>query len=282
MTMEKIYLWQDTAIKTKVDRPSIVPMLLDTPAAPAILIIPGGGYGTVCGSTEGAPICKKFNELGYHAFVLDYRTAPARFPEPQLDAMRAMKIIRANAQKWNIIPDQIYSCGFSAGGHLAGSLGVLCDDLDASDNDFCDAFSHRPDGMLLCYGVLAFEEWSHLGTQQNLLGDDFRSIRKQYSLPEFVNQNTPPAFLMHTIRDQWVSFRNSIVFAEAMAEAERPCELVLNYWGDHGMLLGKDTLDVITWPEQADAFFKSVLLSRTDPEFRTRYTHPYQAKHVTD
>lgn len=282
MTMEKIYLWQDTAIKTKVDRPSIVPMLLDTPAAPAILIIPGGGYGTVCGSTEGAPIGKKFNELGYHAFVLDYRTAPARFPEPQLDAMRAMKIIRANAQKWNIIPDQIYSCGFSAGAHLAGSLGVLCDDLDASDNDFCDAFSHRPDGMLLCYGVLAFEEWSHLGTQQNLLGDDFRSIRKQYSLPEFVNQNTPPAFLMHTIRDQWVSFRNSIVFAEAMAEAERPCELVLNYWGDHGMLLGKDTLDVITWPEQADAFFKSVLLSRTDPEFRTRYTHPYQAKHVTD
>ena len=280
--MEKIYLWQDTAIKTKVDRPSIVPMLLDTPAAPAILIIPGGGYGTVCGSTEGAPIGKKFNELGYHAFVLDYRTAPARFPEPQLDAMRAMKIIRANAQKWNIIPDQIYSCGFSAGAHLAGSLGVLCDDLDASDNDFCDAFSHRPDGMLLCYGVLAFEEWSHLGTQQNLLGDDFRSIRKQYSLPEFVNQNTPPAFLMHTIRDQWVSFRNSIVFAEAMAEAERPCELVLNYWGDHGMLLGKDTLDVITWPEQADAFFKSVLLSRTDPEFRTRYTHPYQAKHVTD
>lgn len=278
--MDKIYLWRDSAIKTQTDRPSIVPMLLDTPAAPAVLVIPGGGYGMVCSSTEGCPIGKKFNQLGYHVFVLDYRTAPARFPEPQLDAMRAMKIIRANAQKWNIIPDQIYSCGFSAGAHLAGSLGILCDDLDASDNDFCDEVSHKPDGMILCYGVLAFEEWSHNGTQQNLLGEDFRSIRKNYSLPEFVGQNTPPAFLMHTICDQVVSYRNSIVFAEKMAQAQRPCELALNYWGDHGMLLGKNTLDVISWPEQADAFFKSVLQSQTDPEFRGRYTHAYQSQHV--
>ena len=161
-------------------------------------------------------------------------------------------------------------------------LGTICHDLDCSDNDDCDQYSHLPDGMLLCYGVLAFEEWSHNGSQQNLLGEDFRSIRKNYSLPEFVDRNTPPAFLLHTILDQVVSFRNSIVFAEAMAKAQRPCELALNYWGDHGMLLGKNTLDVITWPEQADAFFKSVLLSQTDPEFRTKYTHPYQAKHVTD
>ena len=280
--MDKIYLWQDAGIRTGTDRPSIVPMLLDTPAAPAVLVIPGGGYGIVCSSTEGCPIGKKFNQLGYHAFVLDYRTAPARFPEPQLDAMRAMKIIRANAQKWNVIPDQIYSCGFSAGAHLAGSLGILCDGLDASDNDFCDEFSHRPDGMILCYGVLAFEEWSHNGTQQNLLGEDFRSIRQNYSLPELVDRNTPPAFLMHTICDQAVSYRNSLVFADAMAKKERPCKLVLNYWGDHGMLLGKNTLDAINWPEQADAFFKSVLLSERDPEFRSRYTHAYQSKHVME
>lgn len=280
--MNKIYLWRDSAIKTRTDRPSIVPFLTDSPQAPAILIIPGGGYGVVCESTEGTPTAKKFNSLGYHAFVLDYRTAPARYPEPQQDAMRAIKMIRANAEKWGVISDQVYTCGFSAGAHLAGCPGILCDDLDASDNDFCDNFSHVPDGMILCYGVLAFEEWSHIGSQQNLLGDDFRSIRKKCSLPDFVCEKTPPAFLMHTICDQWVSFRNSIVFAEAMAKAERPCKLILNNWGDHGMLLGKNTLDVVDWPEQADAFFKSVLLSQSDPEFRSRYTNAYQSKHVTE
>ena len=280
--MEKIYLWKDQSIKTKTDRPSIVPFLIDKPQAPAILIIPGGGYGIVCEPTEGTPTAKKFNSLGYHTFVLDYRTAPARYPEPQLDAMRAMKMIRANAEKWGIIPNQIYTCGFSAGGHLAGCPGLICDDLDASDNDFCDSFSHIPNGMILCYGVLAFEDWSHVGSQQNLLGENFPALRKKCSLPEFVNEKTPPTFLLHTICDQVVSYRNSMVFAEKMAQAHRPCELALNYWGDHGMLLGKNTLDVINWPEQADAFLKSVLLSESDPEFRSRYTHPYQAKQVSE
>ena len=140
-------------------------LLEDGKLHPAVLVIPGGGYGCVCSSTEGFPIAEKFNQLGYHAFVLDYRTAPERFPAPQLDAMRAMKMIRANAGCWNVIPDQVASCGFSAGAHLAGSLGILCDDLNASGGDAADDFPHRPDCMILCYGVLVFADWSHCGTQ---------------------------------------------------------------------------------------------------------------------
>ena len=275
--MDKIYLWKDENIRALVDRPSIVPMLIDSPNAPAVLVIPGGGYGGVCETTEGSPVGKKFNELGYHAFILNYRTAPAHFPAPQQDAVRAMKIIRGNAGEWGVDPDRIYACGFSAGAHLAGSLGNLCDGVDARDNDPYDDMPHRPAGLLLCYGVLAFEEWSHLGTQKNLLGENFRKIRRDYSLPELVNRDTPPAFLMHTICDQIVDYRNSIRFAEAMASAGRPCELALNYWGDHGMLLGKNTLDVVWWPEKADAFFRSCILEKTDPRFRERYTNKYQS-----
>ena len=112
--MEKIYLWKDENIKTAADRPSVTLFLLDTAQKrPAILVIPGGGYGSVCESTEGSPIARKFNALGYHAFVLDYRVAPEVFPAPQLDAMRAMKIIRGNAAKWNIDADKVCCCGFS-------------------------------------------------------------------------------------------------------------------------------------------------------------------------
>lgn len=280
--MDKIYLWKDENIKTKVDRPSITPFLVENDGEkhPAVLVIPGGGYGLVCERTEGTPIARKFNELGCNAFVLDYRTAPSRFPEPLLDGMRAIKIIRANADKWNIDANWIASCGFSAGGHLAGSLGMLCDGLDASNGDEADNFSHEINVMILCYGVLAFEPWSHLGTQENLLGENFTEIAEKYSLPRLVNEKTPPAFVMHTVCDQMVPYRNSIVFADAMAQKQRPCELALYYWGAHGMLLGNNTFDVVNWPRQAFEFIESLRRAEKDPDFDRYYTNAYQGKTV--
>ena len=279
--MEKIYLWKNENIKTAADRPSITPFLLENAEKrPAILLIPGGGYGSVCEKTEGTPVARKFNELGFHVFVLDYRVAPERFPAPQLDAMRAIKIIRGNAGKWNVDADKICSCGFSAGGHLAASLGNLCDNLDASDGDEFDNYSHLPYAMILCYGVVAFEEWSHTGTQKNLLGDDFKNIRKDYSPAALVNEKTPPAFLWHTICDQMVDYRNSVEFALAMARYKRPCELMLGYWGDHGMLLAKNTADLCQWTSQAVNFIETVIEAEKDPSILQRYTHAYQALQV--
>lgn len=280
---EKIYLWKDATIKSKDDRPSITPMLLnDGKIHPAMLVIPGGGYHMVCRDIEGDPIARKFNELGYHAFILDYRVRPpyfdrAIFPRPQLDAMRAVKLIRSNAEKWKIAPDQVYVCGFSAGGHLAGSLGILCDDLDASDGDEADKFSHVPDASVLCYGVLVFAPWGTQDTPANLLGrNGYEKVMAKYSLAENVTEKTPPAFLVHTIRDQVVPYQTSVKFAEAMAAKGVPCELALYYWGEHGMMTGRDTLDVSNWPRQAHEFLQSLQLEKHDPEFAKRYTHQYQ------
>lgn len=278
--MDKIYLWNDENIRTKVDRPSITPFLVkdDGKKHPAVLVIPGGGYGLVCERTEGSPIARRFNDLGYNAFVLDYRTAPSRYPEPQLDAMRAVKIIRANADKWHIDTNWIASCGFSAGGHLAGCLGLLCDELNADNGDEADKFSHKVNVMILCYGVLAFESWSHLGTQENLLGENYADIAEKYSLIRLVNENTPPAFVMHTVCDQLVPYRNSLEFADVMAKNKRPCELALYYWGAHGMLLGNNTYDVGNWPRQAVEFIETLRRAETDPDFEKYYTNAYQGK----
>lgn len=276
---EKIYLWNDTSIRTNADRPSIKPMLLETSLPrPAVLVIPGGGYVGVCEDTEGGPIAKKFNELGYHAFVLDYRTAPEKWPAPQQDAMRAMKMIRANAEGWLVDPEHLYVCGFSAGGHLAGSLGTICWEVDASAGDDCDMFSHVPNGMILCYGVLSLASYSNQETRVNLLGEVSEEVALEFSLPGHVSGATPPTFLMHTIRDQVVPYRNSMEFADAMAKNDRPCQLALYNWGDHGMLLGLDTLDVSQWPMQAAAFMENVELSAKDPDFLRRYTNCYQAE----
>ena len=278
--LPKTFLWKNESIKNGTRRPSIIPFLVDdTAPRPAVLVIPGGSYRGVCWNTEGHPIARRFNKLGYHAFSLDYRTWPNTWPAPQQDAMRAMKLIRANAKKWNVDPDRVYVCGFSAGGHLAGSLGTICDKLDASAGDEADKFSHIPNGMILCYAVLAFEPWSHKGTQKALLGDGYEKIAANYSLPPKVNQNTPPTFLMHTIGDSGVSFRNSIEFANAMAKAKRPCQLALYNWGSHGMLLGNDTLDVSQWSENAVNFLETVQKMQTDPEYIKRYNNRYQSRH---
>lgn len=256
---ETLCLWQDENIRSRAGRPSIKLMLLDDGKAhPAILVIPGGAYHSVCESTEGTPVGKKFNELGYHAFILDYRTHPSRFPAPQRDAMRAMKLIRANAEKWRVFPDKIYVCGFSAGGHLAGSLGTLCDGLDASAGDAADKFSHVPDGMLLAYAVLSFAQWSHRNTPRWLLGDDYEKICAAYSLPEKVTSKTPPAFLIHSMQDKLVPYRNSADFAEAMNKAGVPCEFMVYYHGGHGSLSSDSKMRELRWHEAADRFFKSL------------------------
>ncbi len=277
--MDKVFLWHDDVPAAgSGDLPSINPFLLDDGKIhPAVLVIPGGGYGCVCERTEGTPIARKFNELGFHAFVLDYRVAPNRWPQPQQDAMRAMKLIRANAEKWNVDPQWVAACGFSAGAHLAGSLGILCGKVDASAGDEADAFSHLPDVMILCYGVLSFAPWSHQGTRKNLLGEVADAEAAAYSLVENIDENTPPAFLMHTIGDKTVSFRNSMEFASAMAAKERPCELALNYWGTHGMLLGQNTLDVSMWPVQAVNFIMSLKALKEDADYLNRYTGTYQS-----
>ena len=270
---EKIYLWRDKEISNA----SIVPFLVeDGEKHPAILVIPGGGYGMVCEYTEGHHIAMAFNQLGYHAFVLDYRVAPNRYPAPQQDAIRAVKFIRGNADKWNVIPDKISSCGFSAGGHLAGSIGVLYEHIDACDNDEYDTIDGKVNAMILCYGVLTFNDWSNGETCKNLIGDD-PTLKKFCSLEKADLSSAPPAFIWATVGDELVSYRNSIVFAEAMIAAKRPCELRIFPYGKHGMLLGFDTLDVVEWVKSAVNFLETQwAVQENETLVMDKYTNPYQ------
>lgn len=273
--MNPIKLWPGQPELTA----SITPFLLDgdTPRA-AILVIPGGGYGCVCETTEGSPIARRFNELGYHAFVLDYRVAPHRFPAPIQDAMRAVRTIRAHADEWHVIPDRIASCGFSAGGHLACALGVLQSHVNADAGDAIDRQDARVNAMVLCYAVLSLEPWSNVGTAVNLTGDD-PDILRLCSLEKQDLSDAPPALVWATAADQLVDCRNSIVFAQAMFAAKRPCELHLFPFGSHGMLLGLDTRDVGAWTQTTRNFLETQWEMRDlDGAPMERYTNAYQAQ----
>jgi acetyl esterase/lipase len=95
----------------------------------AVVICPGGGYGGLAYEWEGTDIAKWFNSKGIAAFVLKYRMPNSASVDigrlaPLQDAQRAIRIVRSDADQWNINPDQIGVIGFSAGGHLASTLGT--------------------------------------------------------------------------------------------------------------------------------------------------------------
>jgi len=105
-------------------KPQIIPFLIDVQLpAPCIIVCPGGGY-EFTSPRESDPIARTYNKIGFHVFVLHYRVAPHKHPDPLIDLSNTVALIRTNADSLNVDPGKIVICGFSAGGHLAASLGV--------------------------------------------------------------------------------------------------------------------------------------------------------------
>ncbi len=227
-----------------------------------VLVLPGGGYGARA-PHEGAPIAERFNRLGFHAFVLQYRVAPWRYPAPQEDALRAIKIIRTHAKEWNIKPDKIAILGFSAGGHLACSTGIVYNEVKADNGDECDAASARPDAEILCYPVITgVPGKGHMGSFENLLGKEVpREEYLTYSWERRVRPDTPPAFLWHTAEDTGVPVENSLEYALALRQQKIPFAVHIFPNGPHGVGLANNRPgleDVTVWPELAGTWLKKM------------------------
>ncbi len=253
MQFEEISLW------TKLAKDSVLKRYQppDRAVRPALLVVPGGGYGCICEETEGYPIAEHFAGLGFQVFHLKYRVHPNLYPAPQQDLARAIRLIRRHADAWQVLPDQLAICGFSAGGHLCACAGTISAELPTQDGDQPDTECARPNALILCYPVITFGPFAHIGSGKNLLGERFDELAKTFSLENQVTPNTPPTFLWHTIEDQAVPYQNSLLFAEAMVKQKRPCEVHLFPSGQHGMQLGHGRKDIGLWPQMARNFLIS-------------------------
>ena len=70
---------------------------------------------------------------------------------PQLDAQRAVSLVRSRAAEWGIDPKRIGMVGFSAGGHLALATATSFEKRMYEPIDAIDQVSCRPDFAVLCY-----------------------------------------------------------------------------------------------------------------------------------
>lgn len=211
---------------------------------PAVLVLPGGGY-EFTSDRENEPIALKLASEGVCAFVLKYSCAPARFPQALCEALTAIKFIRENAREFNIDTDNIAVCGFSAGGHLAASVGVFWNRPFIAQHIGEFGAKMKPNKLILSYPVIKNGEFAHQGSFDNLLGDNNKSeeLLALTSLEKQITLDTPPAFIWHTFEDKSVPVQNSLVFASELVAQDIPVELHIYRRGGHGLSLGNHVVD---------------------------------------
>jgi acetyl esterase/lipase len=235
------------------DKPSLTvyPAPEKSAVQTAVIVFPGGGYGTLAKDHEGDQIARWLNSLGVQAFVLQYRIAPRyHYPAPILDAQRAIRFVRAHAADYKIAPGRIGVWGFSAGGHLASTVGTHFDAGDAGAADPIDRVGSRPDFMILAYPVISFiTPYTHRGSLHNLLGDNpDPKLVSSLSNETQVTAQTPPTFLFHTNEDSGVPAENSVLFYLALRQAGVPAEMHIYERGPHGVGLASTDAVLATWP----------------------------------
>jgi acetyl esterase/lipase len=231
---------------TKVTQPTLTVFLPDSNKAngTAIIVIPGGAYIGIAYNHEGIDVAKKFAEAGVTAFLLKYRLPSDlimtdRSIGPLQDAQRAIQIVRERASQWKIDPNKVGVIGFSAGGHLASTLGTHYKQA-AIDNKANTNL--RPDFMALIYPVITMGELTHQGSKQNLIGQNAGSGQVNlYSNEKQVDANTPLTFLVHAGDDTVVPVQNSLRMYEAIIKAGAKAEMQLYQAGGHGFGLNNKT-----------------------------------------
>ena len=196
---------------------------------PAILVCPGGGY-IYCARTEGEPVALSFAARGFHTFVLRYSTAhDAAGFAPLEEVSWAIGYIRENAAEWNIDPEKIVVCGFSAGGHLALSAGLMAE--------------NKPNAMILGYPA---------ASAPNLPGMDFMlkfltgkqevtdEDAARFDLVPQITRNAPPVFLVATAEDMLTNY-GALPIAQKYAQLGLPYEIHVFGHGPHGYSLANET-----------------------------------------
>ena len=211
-------------------------------ARDTMFIIPGGGYSRVCADREGEPIALAYLTRGYNAFVLNYSVMEkAKFPRPLCDASLGMSYVRTHAEEYNVNPDRIFAVGFSAGGHLAGSLATFWHRPEISE--VVQGGVNKPTGAMLIYPVVSGNpEIYHGGSFRNLWNCEQPTDEQlEYaSLEKHIDQNTAPMFIMHTSNDQLVDVRNSLRLGEALKAAGHTFEMHIYPKAPHGVALGNE------------------------------------------
>lgn len=256
---------------TRIRNPDLTVFAAEEAAGCALLVIPGGGYQRVVMDKEGYESAEWFAERGVSAFVLRYRL-PGEYaaPRPDLplaDAQRALRVIRAQVDRYGIDPDCVGVIGFSAGGHLAGLLATASVAEDYEPVDPIDGRSGRPDFAVLVYPVISMQQGlAHAGSRERLLGSaPGPDAVERYSLEKRVMPGMAPVFLLHAADDEAVGVENSLTMHAALRNAGVATDLHIYAAGGHGFGLRHAADEpVADWPSLVHRWIEAVRAAGAD------------------
>ena len=231
----------------------------------AMLIFPGGGYGILAYDWEGTDIAKFLNGKGIAGIVVKYRlpsdvSQKEKYNVPLIDAQRAIRMVRSKAKDWNIQENKIGIIGFSAGGHLASTLGTHYNEKVYESVDVVDEESARPDFMALGYPVITFTQTTkHSGSEKNLLGENTSAeLEKHFSNELQVTSDTPPSLLVHATDDKAVPVENSLLFFQALKDKGVSATMHIYPKGGHGFSLARHDMHLKGWTERLSEWMESL------------------------
>ena len=243
-------MWDETPLKKEYEPVLEYYEAEEKKTDATVVILPGGAYYGRA-PHEGGEYALFFNSIGMNAFVCEYRTANMddHFPAPLLDARRAIRFVRANAEKFGIDPNKVAVIGSSAGGHLAAFVSTYTDPIDGECNDLIDRESFMPNATILCYPVIHYpdeSDISHIDSFIFLTGREDADFSK-FSPDLLVTDTTPTAFIWHTSEDPGVNVINSYRYAEALRRHGIPHEVHIFPYGGHGAGLAKGRPHIAQW-----------------------------------
>lgn len=195
---------------------------------PAIIVCPGGGY-VYCSPREGEPVALSYAASGFHAFVLRYSTGwDCKDFAPLQEVSWVIGYLRQQAEEWNIDPEKIVTCGFSAGGHLALSAGVLAE--------------NKPNAMILGYPAVAMPNMPGMNYMLKLLTgkeDVTDEDAARFDLPSKITKDAPPVFMAATAEDMLTPY-GALLVANKYSALGLGYELHVFQHGPHGYSLANE------------------------------------------
>ena len=196
---------------------------------PAIVVCPSGGY-LYCSPREAEPIALRYAAAGFHAFILRYSVGwEAGGFAPLKEVSWVIGHIREHAEEWNIDPEKIVTCGFSAGGHLALSAGLKAE--------------NKPNAMILGYPAASAPNLPGMNFMLKLLKGSEEVTdedAKEFDLVPQITKEAPPVFLAATAQDLLTNY-GAMPIAKKYMDLGLGYELHVFQFGPHGYALADAT-----------------------------------------
>lgn len=240
--------------------PSVTFFPAETDKKTGCIVVMAGGSYINKSPHEGKDVALRLNKMGLHAAVLDYRVIPYSRDIILLDAKRAVRFLRYNAEKYGILENKIGVMGFSAGGNLAALTCFCGDDGNPCDEDPVERVSSRPNGAVLAYAAVNFVDEYDEDDE-----DDF-NIVAYFDFVLRKDMQFPPAFIWQSMKDSLINFKTSLALAEKLGDMGVPVEMHLFPEGDHGQGLALRTDDpesekrfnplTAQWSDLCESWFK--------------------------